>query len=484
MLGQNPSQPAFFQMVDLEGLVPANHRLRQIDAALDLRFVREVLADRYTPRRGRPSIDPELAVRMMILGVLYDLSDRQLCDEIRMHAGFRWFCRLNFHDPVPDHSTLSRLRNERWADSDLFERLFEEVLRSCAGAGLISGGHVSVDGTQVRANASMQSIEERRTSEPISGSEDDLGSDGPPPEQEEGAPPSERSASRLEPQPEGSWQGHGDSYSNETHVSRTDPDARLYRKSPNQGAQLSYIVHDLMDTKSRIILGRRASEAASWAEREVALDLLDEHEDRRERLGIERSVEVLTGDKGYGASAFVADVIDRGITPHTPLLAGDEFEVIPSWQRRTFQLKQYRERGEKVRLARARNRVRESHQTDGYAVSRKLRLRIEHGFAEAKNQHGMGRARHRGIEKVDRHATLIAAVQNLKRLSRTLWRRARGESLDLGYFYACMHELWLACGLSKARGRRGQIKFRIDAAIPTMATFFRFRTMTHSSTGF
>ncbi len=83
MLGQNTSEPALFQMVDLDALVPPGHRLRTIDAALDLRFVRDAVRACYNPRRGRPSIDPELAVRMMILGVLYDLSDRQLCDEIR-----------------------------------------------------------------------------------------------------------------------------------------------------------------------------------------------------------------------------------------------------------------------------------------------------------------------------------------------------------------------------------------------------------------
>jgi IS5 family transposase len=144
---------------------------------------------------------------MMILGALYNLSDRKLCDEIRMHAGFRWFCRLNFHDPVPDHSTLSRLRNERWARSDVFAKLFEKVLADCAASGTVSGRHVSVDGTQIRADASMKSLERKE--------EDDPDETPPPP---------------AEPQPEGAWQGHGARYSNATHESTSDPDARLYRK--------------------------------------------------------------------------------------------------------------------------------------------------------------------------------------------------------------------------------------------------------------
>ena len=99
-------------MVDVESLVPPDHLLRKIDAVLDLSFVPDAVAECYAVGRGRPSIDPELALRMMLLGTLYDLGDRELCQEIQMHAGMRWFCRLNFHDSIPDHSTLSRLRNE------------------------------------------------------------------------------------------------------------------------------------------------------------------------------------------------------------------------------------------------------------------------------------------------------------------------------------------------------------------------------------
>ena len=157
MIGKNPAQPALFQMVDLETLVPPDHRLRQIDAALDFDGIREELAPCYATGKGRLGVDPELALRMMVLGVLYDLSDRRLCDELWMHAGFRWFCRLNFHDRVPDHSTLSRLCNERWAGSELFEHVFERIVAACVSEGMVSGRHVSVDGTQVRANASMKS---------------------------------------------------------------------------------------------------------------------------------------------------------------------------------------------------------------------------------------------------------------------------------------------------------------------------------------
>src|SRR4051812_14068287 len=150
MLGRQRSEPTLFQYVDVEALVPKNHLLRKVDAVLDLSFVREAVAECYSSSLGRPSIDPELALRMMLLGRMYNLSGRRLCDEIGMHGGMRWFCGMNLHDPVPDHSTLSKLKNERWVESGLFERLFDRVVRQCSVAGPVSGRHLSGDGTQVR----------------------------------------------------------------------------------------------------------------------------------------------------------------------------------------------------------------------------------------------------------------------------------------------------------------------------------------------
>lgn len=407
MLGRNPSSPTLFQMVDVESLVPGDHLLRKIDAVLELSFVPEAVAECYSAGRGRPSVDPELALRMMLLGRLYDLSDRELCEEIQMHAGMRWFCRLNFHDPVPDHSTLSRLRNERWAESGLFERLMDEVIRQCCEAGLVSGRHLSVDGTEMRADASMKSLVRR-------------GPRGP--EDHDAAPPTSETG---EPKPAGEWQGRGERYSNETHVSTTDPDARLYRKGDNREARLSYLVHDVIDTKSRVILRRKTSTATGSAERDTALELVDEILESREELGLPNRPEILTGDKGYGASDFIAAIIDREMEPHIPLLTGEAEEELPTWQRRTFDLERKRERDRKLKEAMARNRAREIQKTRGYTVSRKLRTRSEHIFAEAKNEHGLGRARRRGQPRVDVQATLSAVVQNLKRLV-TFRGRRRG----------------------------------------------------------
>lgn len=411
MLGRNRSEPALFQMVDVEALVPPGHLLRRVDAVVDLSFVREAVAECYSAGAGRPSIDPELAVRMMLLGELYDIGDRELCDEIGMHAGMRWFCRLNFHDPVPDHSTLSRLRNERWAESGLFDRLMDKVIRQCCEAGLVSGRHLSVDGTEMRADASVKSLARR-------------GPQPSPPDPP--APPGSGSARGQEPKPAGEWDGRGARYRNDTHVSSTDPDARLYRKGDSREARLSYLVHDLIDTKSRVILGRRASTATGAAEREVALEMLDDVLERRKELGLEQRPEILTGDANYGASDFVTDVLAREVVPHVPLLAGAAMEEIPTWTRPTFDLAQRRTRDRRVAEATARNLVRDVHRTRGYQISRKLRIRSEHVFAEGKCEHGLDRARRRGLSRVQGQATLTAVVQNLKRLAAFVARRRRG----------------------------------------------------------
>jgi len=392
--------------------VPASHRLRKIDRVLDLSFVREAVADLYHESRGRPSIDPELAIRMLLLGALHDLSDRELCEEVAMHVGFRWFCRLNLHDPVPDHSTLSKLK-EKWSGAGLFEQLFDVVLRQCAEAGLVSGRHVSIDGSEVRAHASMKSLAPVEPKPDIA-----------PTVPSEPATPKKT----QEPEPSGGWSGHGVKYSNQTHRSTTDPEARLYRKGKSKEAKLCYLMHDLLDTKSRVILRRRISLAHSAKEREVAIAMLDEHEQKRGVLALAQEVEIASLDAGYGTGDFAAALLERDILPHMPLQAAAEPEEVPTWKRRTYDLAQQRRRREKARIARARNRVRALQKSRGYQVSRRLRLRSEHVFAEAKTCHGMDRARVRGCRGLQVQADLVATVQNLKRLASFRGRKRRGAA--------------------------------------------------------
>lgn len=157
MMGQLSSgQDRLFYSFNLEGHIPANHLLRSIDRCLDLSDLRHYLADFYSPI-GRPSIDPELMIRMLIVGYCYGIrSERRLCEEAHLNLAYRWFCRLSLEDEVPNHSTFSKNRHGRFRDSDLFRWLFNEVLRRCMGAGLVKGEGFAVDASIIKADASWQ----------------------------------------------------------------------------------------------------------------------------------------------------------------------------------------------------------------------------------------------------------------------------------------------------------------------------------------
>src|SRR5262245_37211211 len=157
MMGrQRADQSEFFYCFDLEERVPAGHLLRNID-----RFVMAALSDihremaRHYSHTGRPSIDPELMMRMLIVGYCFGIrSERRLCEEVALNLAYRWFCRLDLNDAVPDHSSFSKNRHGRFRDSDLFRHIFEAVVRVCMDAGLVKGEGFAVDASVVEANAS------------------------------------------------------------------------------------------------------------------------------------------------------------------------------------------------------------------------------------------------------------------------------------------------------------------------------------------
>ena len=157
MMGQLPGgQHRLFYSFNLEDHVPAQHLLRSIDQCLDLSDLRSYLADFYSPI-GRPSVDPELMVRMLVVGYCYGIrSERRLCEEVHLNLAYRWFCRLGLEDEVPNHSTFSKNRHGRFRDSDLFRWLFNEVLRRCMAAGLVKGEGFAVDASVIKADASKQ----------------------------------------------------------------------------------------------------------------------------------------------------------------------------------------------------------------------------------------------------------------------------------------------------------------------------------------
>jgi transposase len=146
MMGQlKHEQEQLFYEFRLDEVVPGDHLVREIAAVLDLTWVRAELAS-YSSPFGRPSIDPVLMIRMLIVGYVFAIrSERLLCREVQVNLAYRWFCGLSIEDKIPDHSAFSRARNERFRNSDMFRRVFERVVEACIAAGLVGGEGFAVD---------------------------------------------------------------------------------------------------------------------------------------------------------------------------------------------------------------------------------------------------------------------------------------------------------------------------------------------------
>ena len=160
MQGNHNFQPELFVQIDYEALIPSNHLLRRINKVLDLSFVKQLTKSFYSDTQGRPSIDPEVFFRICILGHIYGIkSDRQLCDEVAMNLAYRWFVGLTMSDEVPDHSSLTRVRDRLGVGC--FASVFEQIVEQCRDAGLVPGKRIITDASLVEANASARKLERR-----------------------------------------------------------------------------------------------------------------------------------------------------------------------------------------------------------------------------------------------------------------------------------------------------------------------------------
>jgi IS5 family transposase len=460
MIGKQPRNTDQVQCVSTETLVPPQHVLRRLHAALDLSFVRERVAPCYS-EIGRLSVDPEVVARLWILQHFYGFSEREVCDEVTMHAGFRWFCGLSFQDAVPDQSPLVKLRTVKWAASGLWEALLEETVRACETAGIARGKRMGIDGTQIEARAAIVSLAAipptltvvagtAAGEEPAAGTATPAAGAGaspteavPEPRAVTAAPSppqapaagflSEEAGAAVAPalaalvveaggHPRGSHRSgdpdwHGEHFSNATHRSTTDPEARLYRKSSGQEAKLRYLGHYMADLPSGVIYAAMATPATGTAEREAALAMVGR---------LTRKPRQVTMDFGYRDGEFLAALLAMGVQPIVPL--GEEaLEAEPTWQRRTNNAGQYQQRQQALAAARARNATRLAARGRQGVVAQRQRTRLEHLIGEGKEHHGLDRADGRGVERLDQQIKLTAVVQNLKRLLATLTRRRRGS---------------------------------------------------------
>jgi len=439
MMGQHDRSEALFYYFRLEDQVPENHLLRLIEKHISFEFVRERLRNSYS-ETGRPSIDPELLLRILLIGYLYSItSERKLVEELRMHLAWRWFTGLGFDQEIPHHSTFSKNRHGRFEESKLFEELFEQIVKQCVEVGLVQGQHLSVDGSFVEANASKESripreqlAEAAQVNQTVRQYLVEL-------EQQN---PTEEPVHQQE------------------QVSTTDPDS-TYATKGGTSARLGYYDNYLVDNHSCVIVGVQATAARMSQETVAAQDMLT-------RFSAWQGGEPwsVAADATYGNGEFLQWLLDRGITPYmrtrdsalrknNPGYGPERFTYLPeSNSYRCPAGEQLNYVGLNVRnrahayigsakrcgacsqkaqctsgrykyLAihvheSARQRARELANTPEFCQAQRERKKVEALFAELKNHIGLRRLRLRRIKFVREQFFLAATVQNIKRLVRYL----------------------------------------------------------------
>lgn len=451
MMGERTvMQEALFYEFNLERHVPSDHLLRSIDRFVDLSGIRAHLRPFYS-EMGRPSIDPELMVRMLIIGYCFGIrSERRLCEEVHLNLAYRWFCRLGLEGAVPDHSTFSKNRHGRFRDSDLLRKLFETTVQCCIEAGLVGGDGFAVDASLIRADANKQRS--------AAGSEE---------VDWEAMAVIRRSVREyLDTLNEAAWGAASEV--KPKFVSCSDPAAQ-WTGAHKGHAFFAYATNYLIDLDHAIIVDVEASRAIRQAEVGAARTMLD-----RTQEHFALYPERLAADSAYGSAEMLGWLVhERGIEPHIPVFDKSErrdgtFEradftydheadayVCPADKKLRPRQKTYRtprpltdEDGViRYRASRldcapcplkprccpntparkvprsihegARDLARAIAATDAYATSRRERKKVEMLFAHLKRILKLDRLRLRGPNGA-RDEFHLAAAQNLRKLAKLI----------------------------------------------------------------
>lgn len=444
MLGEQVGQQdRLFYEFDLEDRVPSDHLLRRLDAVLDLSWLRTELAPFYS-QTGRPSIDPELMIRMLLVGYCYSIrSERRLCQEVELNLAYRWFCRLGLEDNVPDHSTFSVNRHGRFRDSNVLRSVFEDVVRRCMKAGLVSGEGFAVDASVIEADASrFQRVEgceidwtdEQQTQRPVREYLAALDGDNAPTNPE-------RKPKALSP---------------------IDPTAAWTARGRNK-VMFGYSLNYLIDMENAVIVDVEATPTRISKEVEATETML------------ERTAEIfnlkpkcIAGDVAYGTGKLLGWLVRREIEPHVPVwdkgkrddgsLSRDDFDfdqdddvyVCPTGKTlkttgtvhdgKTLLYRSSKRdcdpcslkhkccpRSPSRKIPRdineaARDHARSLNGSEAYNHSARDRKKIERLFGEAKRNMAMTRLRLRGLTGAKDEFLLTATVQNLRRLANLVSR--------------------------------------------------------------
>ena len=359
MRGGDTRTGELFSYVDLEARVRRDHPLRAIRTIVNeaLGALEREFAALYSPI-GRPSIPPEKLLRAMLLQAFYSIrSERLLMERLEYDLLFRWFVGIGVDDPAWDHSTFSKNR-DRLLEGDIAAKFLAAVLARPRVKRLLSSDHFSVDGTLIEAWASMKSVK------PKDGSNE---------------PPAEGGGRNAEKD------FHGQKRTNETHASTTDPQARLYKKGKGKEAKLCFMGHGLMENRHGLLVDACLTFADGHAERVAVLHMVEPLADRPRRI-------TLGTDKAYYTEDFVNELRSMKVTPHVAQNTSGRRSAID---------------GRTTRHG-------------GYAVSQRIRKRIEEAFGRIKTVAGQDKTKFRGRNRVGWAFTFAAAAYNLVRLPKLM----------------------------------------------------------------
>lgn len=440
MMGrQTGEQAALFYSFNLDQHIPSNHLLRDIDRVLDLSDLHQYLAPYYS-QTGRPSIDPALMIRMLLIGYCFGIrSERRLCEEVHLNLAYRWFCRLGLQDPVPDHSSFSKNRHGRFRDSETFRHLFEGTIRRGMQEGLIKGEGFAIDASLIKADANRQRAvpggevvdwqDPKRATRAVREYVDGLEAVNP-----------------ADPVPKS--------------ISLTDPCARwTAREGP---AFFAYSTNYLIDLHLGMIVDVQASPATLGEEVKTTRVMLD-----RVEGCFDMKPQRLVGDTAYGTGALLGWLVDdKQIAPHIPVWDKSERDdgtfgrsaftfdaahncyvcpagklLTPAW--RSKQKNRFRYRAslldcqacplktqccpnmpqrniDRSPHEAARDVARTIAKTDAYKQSRNDRKKVEMLFAHLKRILKFDRLRLRGPKGAQDEFLLAATLQNLRRMAKQL----------------------------------------------------------------
>ena len=446
MMGRlNHDQRQLFYSFCLDEAVPDDHSVRAIAAVLDLSWVHGELAPYYS-LLGRPSIDPALMIRMLIVGYVFAIrSERALCREVQVNLAYRWFCGLSIEDRLPDHSAFSRARNERFRDSAIFRSVFERVVEACIAAGLVGGEGFAVDASLIAADANKQRS--------IPGKDWDKNR-------------SPENANRAVKEYLATLDDAAFGAASEVtpkFVSPSDPAAQ-WTGAMRGPAFFAYADNYLIDVKFGVIMDVEASRAIRQAEVGAARTMVERTE---ERFDIKPNR--LAADTAYGSGPNLSWLVNKEIAPHIPVIDKSKRED-GTFSREDFRFDKVRNvyvcpagklltttgtvinDGETLRYLastsdcrgcplkaqccpkasfrriprsiyeEARDVARALAKTKAFEQSRRERKRVEMLFAHLKRILRLGRLRLRGPRSAQDEFTLAAIAQNLRRLAKLVVR--------------------------------------------------------------